>query len=104
MGSTHNETWYILGSGEEYVVLVDCSYMSGWINVGSIVWVRPNHVLTSEEMSEIADIYDKKMGWKFPADFCYDKHGESECGNGPSYPEEPVADRDFLRVTRGLLS
>jgi len=46
MGTTHNETWYILKATDRYVALVDCSYMSGWTNVGSILWVRPNLILT----------------------------------------------------------
>ena len=47
MGSTHNETWYILNEpNNNYVVLVDCSYMSGWTNVGSILWVRPTYTLS----------------------------------------------------------
>lgn len=54
MGSTHNETWYLLKATERYVVLVDCSYMSGWTNVGSILWVRPAVVLTDQEMTDIA--------------------------------------------------
>lgn len=66
LGSYHNETWYILKSSENYVVLVDCSYMSGWINVGSILWVRPKHVLTDAEMGEVAKVYKTKMNWNFP--------------------------------------
>jgi len=66
MGSTHNETWYILKSTDQYVVLVDCSYMSGWTNVGSILWVRPKHILTDQEMSDIADVYQKKVGLEIP--------------------------------------
>lgn len=73
MGSTHNETWYILKASDNYVVLVDCSYMSGWINVGSILWVRPKHVLGDDEMKDIADVYKAKMGWNFPDDFCKNK-------------------------------
>jgi len=52
--------------------------MSGWTNVGSILWVRPKHVLSSDEMSEIATIYKQKLNWNFPEDFCEDKH-ESQC-------------------------
>lgn len=65
-GSTHNETWYILKATERYVVLVDCSYMNGWTNVGSILWVRPQVVLTETEMSDIAKVYKKKLNWNFP--------------------------------------
>lgn len=52
--------------------------MSGWTNVGSILWVRPNHVLTDDEKSEIAAVYKAKLGWNFPDEFCKDHH-ESEC-------------------------
>lgn len=75
MGSLHNETWFILKATERYVLLVDCSYMSGWTNVGSIVWVRPEIVLSEEENEEIAQVYMKKLGWNFPEDFCVDRHG-----------------------------
>jgi len=40
--------------------------MSGWTNVGSILWVRPKHVLTPEEMTEIATVYKEKLNWNFP--------------------------------------
>lgn len=52
--------------------------MSGWTNVGSIVWVRPEHVLTDTEKEEIKDVYKRKLNWNFPEDFCLDKH-ESQC-------------------------
>lgn len=78
MGSLHNETWYILKATERYVLLVDCSYMSGWTNVGSIVWVRPEVVLTETELAEMTQVYKAKLGWNFPDDFCLDKH-ESQC-------------------------
>jgi len=74
MGSTHNESWYLLKTTDQYVILVDCSYMSGWINVGSILWVRPNYKLSDTEMSDIAAVYKAKMGWNFPEDFCADVH------------------------------
>lgn len=61
---------------DNYVVLVDCSYMSGWTNVGSILWVRPNLKLTDEEMSDIAVVYKSKLNWNFPEDFCQDRHGD----------------------------
>ena len=63
MGSMHNETWYILKTNENFVVLVDCSYMSGWTNVGSILWVRPNYTLTDDDHSIISEVYDKALGW-----------------------------------------
>lgn len=66
MGSLHNETWYILKATKRYVVLVDCSYMNSWTNVGSIVWVRPEVVLTDDELAEISTVYNKKLGWNFP--------------------------------------
>jgi hypothetical protein len=83
MGSTHNETWYILKATDRYVLLVDCSYMSGWTNVGSIVWVRPNITLTDSELTTIAKVYKEKLGWNFPDDFCVDRHGDDQC-DGPS--------------------
>ena len=79
MGSTHNETWYLLDSTDNYVILVDCSYMSGWTNVGSILWVRPNYTLTDAEMASIARVYKAKMDWNFPEDFCNDVHGDDKC-------------------------
>ena len=78
MGSLHNETWYILKATERYVLLVDCSYMSGWTNVGSIVWARPEVVLSETELAEMTQVYKAKLGWNFPDDFCLDKH-ESQC-------------------------
>jgi hypothetical protein len=69
------KTWYILKATERYVLLVDCSYMSGWTNVGSIVWVRPETVLTDDEIQEIGQVYKTKLGWNFPNDFCVDRHG-----------------------------
>lgn len=81
-GSTHNETWYILKTDENYVILVDCSYMSGWTNVGSIIWVRPDYVLSDHDHSVIAEVYDKALGWKYPDEFCYDRHGDDQC-DGP---------------------
>jgi len=79
MGSTHNETWYILKKAPRYVVLVDCSYMGGWTNVGSILWVRPNVTLSASEMAEIKTVYHERMGWNFPDDFCKDQHGHGNC-------------------------
>jgi len=40
--------------------------MNGWTNVGSILWVRPQVVLTETEMSDIAKVYKKKLNWNFP--------------------------------------
>lgn len=74
-GSTHNETWYILKATERYVVLVDCSYMNGWTNVGSILWVRPELTLTGSEMEDIKVVYKNKLNWNFPEQFCKDQHG-----------------------------
>ena len=68
----------MLGGNEFYSLVYVCSYMGPWTNVGSIVWVRPGHVLTDAEMSDIAATYKKKLGWNFPEDFCVDLH-ESEC-------------------------
>jgi hypothetical protein len=79
MGSTHNESWFILKATDNYVLLVDCSYMSGWTNVGSIVWVRPQHVLSDTEMGEITKVYKQKLNWNFPGDFCEDRHGPANC-------------------------
>ena len=83
MGSTHNETWYLLKTDEHYIVLVDCSYMSGWTNVGSILWVKPNYVLTDDDKATIAEVYKNALGWNFPDEFCEDRHGDDNC-DGPS--------------------
>jgi len=40
--------------------------MNGWTNVGSIVWVRPEVVLTQPEMAEIKQVYKAKHNWDFP--------------------------------------
>jgi hypothetical protein len=48
--------------------------MSGWTNVGSILWVRPEHTLTDTETAEITKVYKEKMGWNFPEEFCLDHH------------------------------
>lgn len=80
MGSWHNESWFLLQATDNYVLLGDCSYMMSWINVGSIVWVRPSHVLTEAENAEIRSIYKTKLGWEFD-DFCYDKHGTDNSGS-----------------------
>lgn len=67
---------------DNYVILVDCSYMQGWTNVGSIVWVKPNHELTDHEMSEIASVYKERLGWNYPDDFCKDITGPDNCDSG----------------------
>ena len=82
MGSTHNETWYILATDENFVVLVDCSYMSGWTNVGSILWVKPQYGLSDIDTEKIAEVYMNALGWVYPDDFCYDTHGNANC-DGP---------------------
>jgi len=82
MGSYHNETWFLLDAVEDkYILLVDCSYMDTWIDVGSIVWVRPGVVLSDEDNANIAAVYMDKLGWDY-GDFCYDTHGEGSC-DGP---------------------
>jgi len=53
--------------------------MSGWTNVGSILWVRPEHILTETETAEIAKVYKERMGWNFPEDFCKDHHDKEQC-------------------------
>lgn len=83
MGSYHNYTWYILQASDRYVLLVDCSYMMSWVNVGSIVWVRPNVILTDAENAAIAQVYKDKLGWDY-SEFCYDTHGAANCADGPA--------------------
>jgi len=80
LGSWHNETWFIFQATDNYVLLGDCSYMMSWTNVGSIVWVRPGHVLTDAENAAIGRLYMDYFGWDY-ADFCYDTHGEENCIN-----------------------
>lgn len=99
MGSTHNETWYILDSTDNYVILLDCSYMSGWTNVGSILWVRPETTLTDQEMSDIARVYKAKTGWNFPEDFVTDTHGAANC-DGPTEVYNSKFDRILTRPMR----
>ena len=77
MGSLHNESWYILKATDRYVVLVDCSYMLSWTNVGSILWVRPRVELTPGELEDISRIYKERLGWDFPGEFCHDLHGSN---------------------------
>ena len=95
MGSTHNETWYILSTDEHFVVLVDCSYMSGWTNVGSILWVKPEYTLTDADNEKIADVYMKALGWEYPNDFCYDHHDKEQCVT-PDWPETNQKDFKFI--------
>lgn len=86
LGTLHNESWYLLQAvPDRYILLVDCSYMFTWTNVGSIVWVRPNVVLTPTEITTIAAVYKKALGWNFPDDFCPDQHGPS-CPTNTSVP------------------
>jgi len=80
MGSWHNESWFILKATDNYVLLGDCSYMLSWIDVGSIVWVRPGHKLTDKENADIKEQYKTKMGWDYDT-FCYDKHGSDNTGS-----------------------
>lgn len=86
MGSWHNESWFIFEATDNYVLLGDCSYMMNWIDVGSIVWVRPGHVLSDEENARIKSVYADKLGWEFD-DFCYDTHDSPECHTAPSMTE-----------------
>lgn len=84
MGSWHNETWYLLQATDNYVLLGDCSYMMDWIDVGSIVWVRPGYVLSDDDNAVIKSVYFDKLGWNYD-DFCYDVHGEGpQCHNATS--------------------
>jgi len=80
MGSWHNESWFILQATDNYVLLGDCSYMMSWIDVGSIVWVRPGHNLTDAENDAIRQQYKTKLGWDYES-FCYDKHGADNSGS-----------------------
>ena len=97
MGSFHNETWFILHATDRYVLLVDCSYMMDWIDVGSIVWVRPDVDLTEEENADIAAIYEAKLGWDFD-DFCYDTHGPDHCdGSADENDHESMSTDGRLR-------
>lgn len=86
MGSWHNETWYLFEATDNYVLLGDCSYMMDWIDVGSIVWVRPGHVLSDLENARIKSVYADRLGWEFD-DFCHDTHDSPECHTAPSVGE-----------------
>jgi len=102
MGSWHNETWYLLQATENYVLLGDCSYMMTWIDVGSIVWVRPGHVLEPHEEKMIKSVYYNKLGWNFD-DFCVDVHDSPECHTAPTKVGEriPAPPNAFRRAPSG---
>lgn len=91
MGSWHNESWFILQATDNYVLLGDCSYMMDWIDVGSIVWVRPGHNLTDVENAAIKEQYKSKLGWDYDG-FCYDKHGSDNSGSICRNPAKPNAE------------
>jgi hypothetical protein len=74
-GTTHNETWFPVAATEKYSIIAFCSYIMSWINVGSIVWVRPGHELTESENSEIRTLYKNKFNTSYD-DFCYVRHGD----------------------------
>ena len=63
--------------------------MSGWTNVGSIVWVKPEHELVADETEKIADVYMSKLGWDYSTDLCFDTHGADKC-------EEPETGKEGL--------
>merc|ERR1719266_667575 len=69
MGTLHNETWYTFQATENYTLIGVCSYMMSWVDVGSIVWVRPGHDLTDAENSAIAKLYKDKFNFSY-ANFC----------------------------------
>jgi len=119
MGSWHNETWYIFEATDNYVLLGDCSYMMDWVDVGSIVWVRPGHVLSDDENARIKSVYADKLGWEYD-DFCYDTHESDECHTAPSFGERiqkprrahktppgtrrPVLTLEEITTLKGMLS
>merc|ERR550539_526561 len=74
LGTAHNETWTVLDSTDRYALIYVCSLMFSWTNVGSIIWTKPDVILTEEEMINIKRVYDLKLGWNFPTDFCTDDH------------------------------
>lgn len=77
-GTTHNETWYPVAATEKYAIIAFCSYIMSWINVGSIVWVRPGHELTHSERSDIQALYKDKFNISYHT-FCNVRHGDT-CG------------------------
>merc|ERR1719411_915678 len=62
LGTAHNETWTVLDSTDRYALIYVCSLMFSWTNVGSIIWTKPNVILTEEEMTNIRRVYDLKLG------------------------------------------
>jgi len=84
MGSWHNESWFILEATDNYWILGDCSYMMDWIDVGSILWVRPGYVLSDAENAHIKSVYKNTVGFDYDT-FCYDKH---EYVNGCTDPKK----------------
>ena len=92
MGSTHNETWYIVATDENYVIVDYCSYMSGWTNVGSILWVKPEYTLTDADHEKITGVHMDTLGWSYPDEFCYDRHGDDQCVT----PEHPDPEFTFI--------
>ena len=99
IGTPHNESWYILTHKENrYVVLVDCSYISTWTNVGSIVWTRPNVELTNDELNDISNVYNKALGWQFPKQFCQTQHGSTCPHSSNSNSQKHGHDRDRDRA------
>merc|ERR1711957_502571 len=102
MGSWHNESWYIFQATDNYVLLGDCSYMMDWIDVGSIVWVRPGHELTDAENEAIAAVYKENFDWDYE-DFCYDTHGSESCKDPTVAERHPVKPRGMRRPRPGQL-
>jgi len=100
MGSWHNETWYIFEATDNYVLLGDCSYMMSWIDVGSIVWVRPGHVLTDAENARIKSVYHDKLGFDYDS-FCFDKHGPDNCKPHVTSEVHPAPPRIFHHAPKG---
>lgn len=92
MGSVHNETWYIVATDEHYVIVDYCSYMSGWTNVGSILWVKPEYTLTDADHEKISEVHMDTLGWSYPNEFCYDRHGDDQCVT----PENPDPEFTFI--------
>jgi len=91
LGVTQKQTWYIHKTGKRYVALSYCSYNSGWVNIGGIVWVKVGkggvkNKLTKRDVSQIDAAY-AKVNLSF-ADFCGDTHGTGMCsklsGSHPS--------------------
>jgi hypothetical protein len=101
LGSQHNETWYILKATPRYVVLVDCSYMMDWTNVGSIVWVRPHIELSDTELAEIKSVYQLKLGWSFPEQFCHDRHGDENCNTPTNHQQVQRKPLSYSLLTQG---